>query len=393
MWLFKTNETFGKNGPPKERKVKRSGGGAASDPFLDTPYVPLTTNVTPTPPKLTAEKVERGPIVRPEYPTTSLAVKDIQDFRLAKISSTLCVQAWSVKASQGLLGTDTTNIMRQVDPIYSPVDLFPAPSGEMPVGWFTPFDAKMIIRLAGDKEMEAKQKLVFSLFMAAIQLIRESRLRPRLMDSIYNFMNIGIMISPVPMRQVLRTEYQPEQALYKEEEWEYPIAIHGMVSGAEEEGTRAREWQELFGKYQAPAFPLPHKRVYHLQSDTATLDVSQIDESTSGLNDQGTPIPQVVQQFCHMGLTEQAVMQEHPLDNSQTEAHRVYHDMVVKHRDAFHAVKAHISSAKNWVDLMRSSSIDDGPEVAVDIHMENPPPGLSTVKTRIKRLVTGFGIC
>ena len=389
MWLFKKNETFGKNGPPKERKVKRSGGGAASDPFLDTPYVPLTTNVTPTPPKLTAEKVERGPIVRPEYPTTSLAVKDIQDFRLAKISSTLCVQAWSVKASQGLLGTDTTNIMRQVDPIYSPVDLFPAPSVEMPVGWFTPFDAKMIIRLAGDKEMEAKQKLVFSLFMAAIQLIRESRLRPRLMDSIYNFMNIGIMISLVPMRQVLRPEHQPEQSLYKEDEWEYPIAIHGMVSGAEEEGTRAREWQELFAKYQAPAFPLPHKRVYHLQSDSATLDVSQIDESTSGLNDQGTPIPQVVQQFCHMGLTEQAVMQEHPLDNSQTEAHRVYHDMVVKHRDAFHAVKAHISSAKNWVDLMRSSSIDDGPEVAVDIHMENPPPGLSTVKTRIKRLVTG----
>ena len=62
----------------------------------------------------------------------------------------------------------------------------------------------MIIRLVGNKEMEANQKLVFSLFMAAIQLIRESRLRPRLMDSIYNFMNIGIMISSVPMRHLNR---------------------------------------------------------------------------------------------------------------------------------------------------------------------------------------------
>ena len=101
----------------------------------------------------------------------------------------------------------------------------------MPVGWFTPYDAKMLIRLAGNKELESSQKLVFSLFMAAIQLIRESRLRPRLMDSVYNFMNIGIMISPLPMRQVLKEQYQPEQDLYTEEEWEYPIAIHGMVSG------------------------------------------------------------------------------------------------------------------------------------------------------------------
>ena len=44
MWLNKTNETFGKSGPPKERKIKRYNQGGASDPFLDTPYVPLTTN-------------------------------------------------------------------------------------------------------------------------------------------------------------------------------------------------------------------------------------------------------------------------------------------------------------------------------------------------------------
>ena len=156
------------------------------------------------------------------------------------------------------LSKDTTEIMRQIDPIYSPVDLFPAPSGEMPVGWFTPYDAKMIIRLTGNKQMESNQKLVFSLFMAAIQLIRESRLRPRLMDSVYNFMNIGIMIAPVPMRQVLQPQYQPEQDLYTEDEWEYPIAIHGMVSGAEEERKIALEWHaSMFGKYKAPAFKLP----------------------------------------------------------------------------------------------------------------------------------------
>ena len=90
--------------------------------------------------------------------------------------------------------------MRQIDPIFSPMDLLPAPSGETPIGWFTPCDAKMIIRIAGKKELEENQKLLFSLFMAAIQLIRESRLRPRLMDSVYNFTNIGIMIAPTPMR-------------------------------------------------------------------------------------------------------------------------------------------------------------------------------------------------
>ena len=222
MWLNKTNETFGKSGPPKERKVKRYNDGGASDPFLDTPYVPLKINPTPTPPRLTAERVQHGPIVRPEYPTTSLATRNIAGYPLVRMTSALCVQSWSVQASQGCLCKDTTAVMRQIDPIYSPVDLFPAPTGEMPVGWFTPYDAKMIIRLTGNKEMESSQKLVFSLFMAAIQLIRESRLCPRLMDSVYNFMNIGIMISPLPMRQVLKEEYQPEQDLYTEDEWEYP---------------------------------------------------------------------------------------------------------------------------------------------------------------------------
>ena len=215
---------------------------------------------------LTSERVERGPIVRPEYPTTSKAVNDIKGYPLVKMTATPCVQVWSLQASQGLLSKEPTEVMRQIDPIYSPVDLFPAPSGEMPVAWFTPCDAKMIIRLTGNKEMEASQKIVFSLFMAAIQLIRESRLCPRLMDSIFNFTNIGIMISPVPMRQIVKEEYKPESDLYSEEEWDYPIAIHGMVSGAEEEGTRVQEWQEVFGKYHAPAFPLPNDKVFHLQS-------------------------------------------------------------------------------------------------------------------------------
>ena len=69
--------------------------------------------------------------------------------------------------------------------------------------------------------METNQKLVFSFFMAAIQLIRESRLRPRLMDSVYNFMNIGIMISPTPMRQVLKSQYGPEQG--------YTLRMNGNI--------------------------------------------------------------------------------------------------------------------------------------------------------------------
>ena len=320
--------------------------------------MPLTTNATPIPPKLTAERVERGPIVRPEYPTTSMAVNDIMGYPLVKMTAALCVQAWSLQASQA-------------------------------VGWFTPYDAKMLIRLTGNKEMEANQKIVFSLFMAAVQLIRESRLRPRLMDSVFNFTNIGIMISPVPMRQILKDEYQPESELYSEEEWEYPIAIHGMVSGAEEERTRAQEWQELFGKYKVPAFPLPNDRVFHLQSDDVACAESTITAETSGLNDLGTPVPLVIQHFCHTGLSQQAVTQDHPLDNSQTEAHKIYDELVKKYRDALRAVKEHLSSKKSWVELMKLSVMDDGPEVAVDVHLDDPPAQVSSIKTRIKSLATG----
>ena len=86
----------------------------------------------------------------------------------------------------------------------------------------------MIIRLAGDKEFEKKQKILFSLFMSAIQLIRESRLRPRLMDSVYNFTNIGVMLSPLPLRHCLREDHDPQDELYCESDWEFPLAVHGM---------------------------------------------------------------------------------------------------------------------------------------------------------------------
>ena len=121
-------------GPPKERKIRRHSDGGASDPFLDTPHVSLTTNPTPIPPKLTAEKVSRGPLVRPQYPVTSMATHDVAGHNLHRAAGVLCVQAWSVKASRGLLESDTTKVMRQIDPIFSPADLFPAPSGETPKG-------------------------------------------------------------------------------------------------------------------------------------------------------------------------------------------------------------------------------------------------------------------
>ena len=353
MWLNKKNESFGSKGPPKERKIKRHNDGGASAPFLDTPYVALTTNPTPTPPKLTAEKVARGPLVRPQYPVTSMATHDVADRNLSRVAGALCVQAWSVKASQGLLGSDTTQYMRQIDPIFSPVDLFPAPSGETPMGWFTPYDAKMIIRITGNQVMETNQKLVFSLFMAAIQLIRESRLRPRLMDSVYNFMNIGIMISPTPMRQVLKSQYEPEANLYTEEEWEYPIAVHGMVSGAEEETQRVMEWQELLGKYQAPALPLPPDRVYNLQCDLSGLPEETLDIKSSGLADQDIPVPLIIQQFCQMGLSHQAVAQASPVDNTQAESHGLYELLLTKHREALRAVQGHVDSKANWTTLMK----------------------------------------
>ena len=178
-------------------------------------------------------------------------------------------------------------------------------------------------------------------------------------------MNIGIMIAPLPMRQVLRPQHRPEQALYQEDEWEYPVAIHGVVAGAQDEGRVVLEWQELFGKYHVPALQIPHARTYHLWSDDPTLPESQITASTSGLDDLETPVPKVIQNLCHMGLSQQAVAQEHPTDTTQAEAHVVYNDMVVKHRDALQAVRNVIQSKQSWVELMTSSTMDDGPETTL----------------------------
>ena len=63
------------------------------------------------------------------------------------------------------------------------------------------------------------------------------------------------------------------------------------------------EWQELFGKYKTPALPLPPDRVYHLQCDTPGLAEKTLDIKSSGLADRDVPVPLVIQQFCHMGLS------------------------------------------------------------------------------------------
>ena len=149
LGLSKENQTFCEN-HPKERKIQRQDKGSPSAPYLITPVVPLMDSKTPVPPKLTPEPVTRGPVVRPEYPITSLAVHNLEHQRLARMSS---VQEWAVRAAHGLLSSDTTKVLRQVDPIYSPVDLYPGPSGEVRGWWFAPKDAKMLTRLPGNKKM------------------------------------------------------------------------------------------------------------------------------------------------------------------------------------------------------------------------------------------------
>ena len=163
----------------------------------------------------------------------------------------------------------------------------------------------------------------------------------------------------------------------------------GWSREAEEETQRVMEWQDLFGKYKAPAFSLPHDRIYHLQTDDPALPESKLTAQTSGLTDLGVPIPKAVQHLCHVGLPQQAVTQDHPLDNSQTEAHGIYDAMVTKYRDALHVVENHVNTKRSWVELMKSSTIDDGPESAVDIHMDDPPAQISSIRTRIKSLATG----
>ena len=106
-------------------------------------------------------------------------------------------------------------------------------------------------------------------------------------------------------------------------------------------------------------------------------------------NQASTPMPKVIYQWCHMGLTEQAVTLDHPVDNTQTIAHKMYSDMVTKHRGVMEAVRLYISANPSWVDLMTSSTMDDGPETAVSIHLEDPPNRVTSIKTKIKGLASG----
>ena len=62
------------------------------------------------------------------------------------------------------------------------------------------------------------------------------------MDSVYNFTNIGVMISPLPLRPYPRPENGPQDELYQEIEWEFPLAFHGMVRGAQDETKVAMQW-------------------------------------------------------------------------------------------------------------------------------------------------------
>ena len=210
------------------------------------------------------------------------------------------------------------------------------------------------------------------------------------MDSVFNFMNVGIMISPTPMRQTVKSQYEPEEKLYTEDEWDYPIAMHGMVSAAEEETQRVMEWQELFGKYKASSLPLPPDRVYHLQCDTPGLPEKTLDLNSSGLADKDTPIPLIVQKFCHMGLSHQAVAQATPVDNTQAESHGLYDVLLTKHRESLKEVQTYVNSKPNWVKLMKGSMMDDAAESAVHIHADKTPEQVSTVKTKIKTITAGI---
>ena len=59
--------------------------------------------------------------MRPQYPVTSMQLTMCLVIISTGPQCTMCASVVR-KASQGILGTDTTKIMRQIDPVFSPVD-------------------------------------------------------------------------------------------------------------------------------------------------------------------------------------------------------------------------------------------------------------------------------
>ena len=150
------------------------------------------------------------------------------------------------------------------------------------------------------------------------------------------------------------------------------------------------EWQELFGKYKASSLPLPPDRVYHLQCDTPNLAEKTLDVKSSGLADRDVPVPLIIQQFCHMGLSHQAVAQASPVDNLQAESHSLYELLLTKHREALKAVQTYVDSKANWVALMKSSMMDDAAESYISIRINlRSKCQVSRPKSRISRQESG----
>ena len=122
------------------------------------------------------------------------------------------------------------------------------------------------------------------------------------------------------------------------------------------------------------------------------LPVKTLDVNSSGLADKDTPIPLIVQRFCHMGLSHQAVAQATPVGTTQAESHGLYEVLVTKHRESLNespnVCKLEI---KHWLDrLMKDSMMDDAAESAVHIHADQAPNQVSTVRTKIKTIAAGI---
>ena len=258
---------------------------------------------TPVPPPLTAEKVESKLLIRPEHPVTSKTVETLQGFRDICCPCEPIIRQWSSEVSRGDMKRAEPDTLRQVDPVYSPMDLFPAPKGERPRFWLTPDDMKLLIKIPR-QDCDELQKAVVFLFFTGMDLVRRCIDRESLMHNVYIFTHLNIMTAV----KSLRLEC-PEHEFPTPAPGNSLLPEHGIVANADQESKIVEEWLQLFDKNQLEKRGLPKNMAYCLEflgaDNTRVTSLKNMNRQTCGLTNTAPPCTEVVNLFCRDGITEQ----------------------------------------------------------------------------------------
>ena len=186
-----------------------------------------------------------------------------------------------LRFSKGDLKRAEPDTPRQVDPVHSPMDLFPGPRGEKTKFCLTPDDMKLLIKIPR-QDCDELQKTVVILFLTGMDLIRRCIERESLMNNVYLFTHLNSMTAAKSLRLKC-----PEQLLPTPAPGNTSLPEHGIVANADKEAKTMEDWLELFCKCQLEKRGLPKPMVCKIEimgaENSVVKALKNMDRKTCGL--------------------------------------------------------------------------------------------------------------